>query len=305
MTHEDPRVIIIILNWNNAAVTLDCLHSLEGVCYPNKEILLIDNGSDDDSLKLLEDYQRRSAIKDILTVIPLKENFGFAGGNNKAMEMAVAMNAEYVLLLNNDTIVAPDFLSKLIDSAVRDRHLGVVGAKIHYYPEKQKIWFTRGKIDYLKGAFYHETEDAPGLLETDFVTGCLMLIPLAVLKKVGFFDERFFLNAEDVDLSKRIESAGYKLRVRGDAIIYHKYSTSIGGKYSRRNQYYFHRNRMLFFSKHLNKFRYAMFCLLQSLIAVPLWLCWQGLHGRKDAIKGAISGYLDYACGRLGRCRRF
>ncbi|MFH1359471.1 MAG: glycosyltransferase family 2 protein [Candidatus Omnitrophota bacterium] len=305
MTQENKKVYIVIVNWNNALVTIECLRSLENVSYPNKEIHLIDNGSSDDSLRILEDYRQQSPIKDILTLISLKENLGFAGGNNVGIKMALERGAEYVLLLNNDTIVTPDFLTQLVQSAQTIQNLGILGTKINHYPDKDIIWFSRGKIDYFRGAFYHINKERKNLVDSDFITGCLMFIPASVLQDVNLFDERYFLNAEDVDLSQRIKKAGYKLVVNQDAVIYHQFSASMGGIHSKRNQYYFHRNRMLFFSKNLFGLKKYLFFCFQFILAIPAWLCIQFIQGHFVSIQGAWLGYVDYFKGRFGRSRYF
>lgn len=204
-------------------------------------------------------------------------------------------------MINNDTVTTEDFLDRLVETALTNRQIGILGCRINYYKEKSRVWFSGGKIDFLKGAFYHDENSRYGLRESDFITGCLMLIPSYVFKVAGFFDERYFLNVEDIDFSWRVKKAGYNLKVDCESVIYHKVSASIGGLYSMRNQYYFHRNRMIFFRKILPKYKFILFNSFQFLIAIPAWILIQLFYGRFTVIKAALIGYFDYLRGKTGK----
>jgi len=133
-----PKVFIIILNWDNWTDTKDCLKSLENNGYPNYEVVVVDNGSTE-----------KFEISDPkIKVIYNKENLGFSGGNNVGIKYALDNNADYVLLLNNDTIVNHNFLNKLVEIAEKDNKIGMVGPKI-YFPDSKKIWFAGGQINWL------------------------------------------------------------------------------------------------------------------------------------------------------------
>lgn len=298
-----PNVFIILLQWNNSTVTVECLESLRKVTYSNKRIILIDNGSTDGSLQEIRKWIEQNKEGDSIDIIPLENNRGFTGGNNVGIEFALRNNADYVLLLNNDTIVTPDFLSTLIETASQNNNIGAAGCKITYYPATSKIWFNGGRIDYFRGAFYGINKDSEGIKPSDFITGCTMLLPASVLKKVGILDERFFLGTEDIDLSYRIKDAGYKLLVNSDAVIHHKVSLTQGGRYSPTYQYYFHRNRMIFFSERLSGLKKISFFVFQFIFIIPAWIFIQLIKGRGKAIRAALQGYVDYARGKTGRYR--
>jgi len=308
------RVVTIIVNWNAPEDTVACLDSLINHEECN-EIVLIDNGSGDDSVAIFIAWAAKkelsfkvvstlagfnTSVGAVLTLLPLQENLGFGVANNLGMEYALRTGADYVLILNNDTVVTPGFLRQLLNTAIRNDRLGIIGCTIRYFDHPDQVWFSGGKIDAFRGAFYHEHNICNGIINTDFVTGCLMLIPCYVLQEIGLFDERFFLNVEDIELSSRISAAGYKLLVDCNTVIFHKVSVSIGGLYSFKNQYYFHRNRFIYFNDRLRGWKKLFFWLLQFGLLIPLWFFYQLINGRISAIDGAVRGYVDLLCGKTG-----
>ncbi len=317
---SEAVVHIILINWNNYSDTIACLHSLSEIQYESKKIVLVDNASTDGSLQKIKAWADKNTVafefldgraipstvsNDPLTIISLDANLGFGGANNIGIRLSLKSNPDFILLLNNDTVVQKDFLSRMVRSALNNKSAGIVGGKIKYFDNKDKIWFNGGHVDFVRGAFYHCEDNCSGLKETDFITGCLMLLPSHIFTKVGYFDEDYFLNVEDVDLSYRVKDAGHTLFVDCDAVIYHKVSASIGGFHSLRNQYYFHRNRMRFFRKRLSGAKSCLFQLFQFIIAIPAWTAIQLVRGRLKAIKGAAFGYRDYMEGCFGKSRYF
>ncbi len=294
-------IFIIIVNWNNFSDTVECIDSLLLNKYNNKKIILIDNGSSDNSVQKIREWIKLKNCDDFITILQIEQNIGFGGANNKGIQYALDNNADFILLLNNDTVVTEDFIDKLITTSLINKKIGVIGCRIHYYNNKEQVWFSGGIINYFKGAFYHKTDICSNLIESDFITGCLMLIPSEVFKAVGFFDENYFLNVEDIDFSCRVKEAGYSLIVNCNVIIYHKVSASIGGLYSMRNQYYFHRNRMYFFNKRLPFFKKLLFNLVQFLTLIPVWITIQLFKKRFKAVQSALFGYFDYLRGIKGK----
>ncbi len=296
-----PNIFIIILNWNNAKDTIECLSSLSKVQYPRKKILVIDNGSTDQSLSILKQWIKVQQISDTIELVETGKNLGFSAGNNIGIKKAVEQMADYILLLNNDTVVTESFLSDLIQTASKNSTAGIIGCKIYYLDRKTLVWFNGGIIDYVKGAFYHFDKDTQGQRSSDFITGCLMLIPTVVFRNVGLLDEQYFLNVEDIDFSYRVRRAGYALVVDSNTVIYHKVSSTIGGLYSKIYQYYFHRNRLIFFDKFIQGFPKYIFFIFQLLLAIPLWLVLQILNRRWETIHYAVLGYRDYFRGVRGK----
>ncbi len=296
---------IIILNWNNAPDTINCLDSLFKIHYKETVLLVVDNASTDGSLEKIRSWCNSNNITHQVHLLSLPENQGFAGGNNAGIKYAIDRKADYVLLLNNDTLVPPDFLAQMVATIQNDPQIGVLGCRIYHFPEQQKIWFNGGRIDYLRGFGTHFKDSFEGLRECDFITGCLMLIPVKVLQKSGLFDERYFLIAEDSDLSQRIKKAGYKVTIDTHVHIHHKISSTMGGFYSPLTQYYFHRNRMLFMMSILTVWQKVPFLLFQFLIVIPLWSLTEIIKGKSRYVLWAWRGYCDFLTNTFGKAKYF
>lgn len=294
-------VYIILLNWNGWKDTLECLESLKSTDYLNYRIVLVDNGSNNTSPQKIQEWIDKNSFKQYIHFFRLEHNFGFAAGNNVGIKYALQKNADYVLLLNNDTIVTEDFLSRLVETAKNNPKVGVVGCQIRHFPQKDKIWFNGGFINPLVGFCGHIRDNFIGERDVDFVTGCCMLIPSNVLKQTGDFDERFFLISEDTDLCWRIKNKGYKLVVNSQSVIYHKISQTLGGKYAPKTQYYWHRNRMLLFSKFFSPVQKLFFYPLQFLFFIPLGLILECLSGHFRSIPWIVRGYYDFLIKRFGQ----
>ncbi|MBF0337132.1 MAG: glycosyltransferase family 2 protein [Nitrospirae bacterium] len=300
MTPSLPKVAIILVNYNGYADTIECLRSLTTTQCGASKVFVVDNGSTDGSMAEIAQWLRDSET-DTAELIALQANMGFGVANNVGMERAFADDYNYALLLNNDTVVTEGFLAKMLGTFEHFNDAGIVGGLIRNYYRQGDVWFSGGYIDYIRGAFYHLHNTCKGMRQSGFITGCLMLIPQRVYRETGGFDDRYFLNVEDIDLCCRVRDAGYRLVVNCDAVIYHKISASIGGLYSRRHQYYFHRNRMLFFGNRLRGMRKGVFYALQFLVAIPIWMAIQLLKGNLNAVKGALKGYYDLLRGHTGK----
>jgi len=247
------KVAIIILNWNGKKDTLECLDSLKKINYPNYKIIVVDNGSKEDSVKEI----KRNFPK--IEIIRNKKNLGFAEGSNVGIRYALKNKADYVLLLNNDTIVDRKFLSEMMKVAESDEKIGLVGSKIYYDKLPDTIWFAGGVIELKKGIFAHigqgekDSEKYSKLKESDYITGCSMLIKKEALKDIGFLDRDYFAYVEDADFCIRAKNAGYKLMFSPKSKIWHKVSFSSGGEDSLLKLYYKNRNKILFTRKHASK----------------------------------------------------
>jgi GT2 family glycosyltransferase len=253
-----PRVAIIILNWNNAADTLQCLASLEHLTYPNHEIIVVDNGSTDDSV-----WRIRTVYPDIC-IVETGANLGYAEGNNVGIRYALQRGCGDVCVLNNDVIVAPDFLAHLVAEAAADPTIGIVGPKMYFFEPADMIFAAGSMISWKTGTLIHRgigrRESITGSLwsgapeDVDFIVGCGVLFRRHMLESVGLFDSRYYLNYEDVDICVRAKHKGYRVRYTPRAVLYHKVSASLG-QASPRNTYYMVRNGMLFFSTYLEGYR--------------------------------------------------
>jgi len=227
-----PLVYIIILNWNGKEDTVACLRSIEKLEYPNFSVILVDNASSDGTAEYV-----KGKFPEV-NIIANSENLRFAGGNNVGIKYAMEHNADQVLLLNNDTEVATNFLPELVHAIENDKSIGIAGPKIYYYDDKNVIWFAGGKVEFWKGWISHIGIREPDhgqydfAREVDYITGCCMLVRREVIEKIGKLDESFFIYGEDADWCLRASKAGYKLVYVPSSIIWHKVSASSGGNLS-------------------------------------------------------------------------
>jgi len=241
-----PRVVIIILNWNGLRDTIACLESLSRLDYPRYQVVVVDNGSTDGSAEAI-----REGFPDV-ALIKNGENLGFTGGNNVGLRYALAQGADYTLLLNNDTEVAPDFMVRLIVAAESDPSVGITGPTIYYYARPELIWSAGGMIDRLRGQtrMVGLNEQDAGQYSTaprevDFVTGCALLVKRAVMERVGLLDERFFAYYEEAEWCVRAQRAGFRIVHVPTAKIWHKIPLD-ARDHSPLVHYYMTRNRLLF-----------------------------------------------------------
>lgn len=259
MTNE-PKIAVIILNWNGKKDTLQCLESLQNVQYSNYEIIVVDNGSKDNSVEAIQ--HQFSAV----TVIENGINLGFAGGNNPGISYAVFQRkADYVFLLNNDTIVDPQIFNRLICASKTYPEAGIFGAKIYFFDMPTKIWYAGSIWNSRVGRFAHEginqMEDNLSwsqVKEVPYACGCALLIRANVIEEIGLLDSQYFLMWEETDWCFRAKRAGYRCLFVPDALVWHKVSSSFG-KTSQQLAgvsylwtYFYERNRLLWLERHLD-----------------------------------------------------
>lgn len=257
---NSPKVYIIILNWNGLADTLECLYSLTKLTYPDFKILVIDNASKDDSVAVIENMYFD------IEIIVNTDNLGFTGGNNVGIQYAIDNNTDYVWLLNNDTIVEPDCLSKLVDMMNNNRSIGISSPVIYYHDTPEVVQFCGAYFKEKENdvMMYHEiTPDEIIALQKNCVLwGTAMLIRRELLEKVGFLNEKYFAYHEDCEFSVRSIKAGFINRVCSVAKIYHKDSKSTGGKTSTVQVWLRARNEIFLWSDILKKNKLIIYGIL-------------------------------------------
>jgi len=227
-----PLVYLVVLTWNGKDDTLECLRSLQKVTYSNFKILVVDNASVDGTTEaILKEFP------DVEVVIN-KSNLRFAGGNNVGIQKALDQSAKYIMLLNNDTVVEKNFLNNLLDAAEKNSLIGIVGPKIFFHGDPRRIWYAGGKIEWWKGWISHigvrqiDNGQYDIQSETDYITGCCLLVKSEVINRVGMLDENYFIYGEDADWCIRTARAGYTLLYVPTAVVWHKLSVSSGGHLS-------------------------------------------------------------------------
>lgn len=286
------KIAILVLNFNGKEDTLECLTSLKKLETGNwkPETIVIDNNSSDDSVKSIRDKFPQ------VTIIENQTNLGFAEGNNVGIGYALKNNFDHVLLLNNDTLVKKDFLVQLVKVAQRSKKVDIASPKIYFaagyeyhknqYQEKERgkvIWYAGGVIDWDNVLTFHRGVDEVDegqynkIKETEFATGCCMLIKRKVFEKIGFFDKKYFLYLEDVDFCQRAKQEGFKIYFAPQAIIWHKNagSSAVG---SFIQDYYLTRNRLLFGMK------YAPLRARLALLKESLSFLFKGRKGQKKGV---------------------
>ncbi|MBI3508333.1 MAG: glycosyltransferase family 2 protein [Chlamydiia bacterium] len=310
------RIFIILLNWNGKKDTLECLSSLQKVTYRKFQTVVIDNGSSDDSV---------AAIRQAFPQIPIfetGENLGFAAGNNKGIEFALRKGADWILLLNNDTIVAPDFLDAFMRAAQEQPQAKILGAKIYSYDAPKTI-------DHLGGLWQPEmaefTSNYKGCIDdgisyefmekADYVCGAALLMHRSVPEVIGFLEPKFFLFWEEVDFCYRARRAGFETWTAPQAKIWHKISASFtGGK--PHTHYFWWRSRLLWLNRNRTfAQRRAIYhqVIFPELLKAMRHLLLRGLQNllqkpdaarleRTRRLRAGLLGALHYALGRFGNC---
>lgn len=298
------HISVVIIHYNTPEDTLECLASLAQVRTKNFQfsVTIVDNAS-------REPFEiPRALAKANWEVVRSESNLGFTGGNNLGIKHALeSSNSDYILLLNSDTYVDPNFLIQLYDHAQNFPQDGMINPKIYFakgyefheasYKPTEKgnvIWFGGGSIDWPNLLAFHRAVDeldrgqVQTIRHTDFATGCCVLIKREVIEKIGLLDERFFLYLEDVDWSVRAQQAGYQIGFCPEALVWHKNAGSSGGSGSSLQQYYMTRNRLLFGLKHGSN-------------RVKLTTVLYGLRLLRSPHKSEQLAVLDLIQGKLGK----
>jgi len=211
-----PLVHCVVVNWNGWADTLPCLASLMKQDYPALRVIVVDNGSTDDSVARIESEFPQAKI------VQTSRNLGFPSGCNVGIRHAVQEGADFVWLLNNDTVAPPDSCSKLVAEATRRPDVGIIGSVLYYMhdPASVQAW-GGGDLNLWLGYNSHFRAPAP-LGPKSYLTFASALIPREVFLKVGILYEGFFMYWDDADLALRVTRAGYGMAVAEDTAILHR-----------------------------------------------------------------------------------
>ncbi|MGB7433842.1 MAG: glycosyltransferase family 2 protein [Candidatus Acidiferrum sp.] len=213
---------IVLLNWNSREMTAECIRSIVAMNATDYEIIVVDNGSKDSSPEYLH------SLFPEITILPQDRNLGFAAGCNVGMRSALERGVKYVLPLNNDTVVDPSFLSELQQLGEDHPQAAMISPKIYFWDMPDRFWWAGGSFSLWTGMARHVGRKERDVgqfdldVELDWATGCAVLIRTDALRKTGLFDETFFGNAEDLDLSLRMKNAGYKIWFAPRAKLWHK-----------------------------------------------------------------------------------
>jgi GT2 family glycosyltransferase len=305
-TNTLPSVGFVVVSWNQRQLTLDCLASLQEQEYPNFTVAVVDNGSRDDSVAAI-----REAYPDV-AILENSRNLGVAAANNRGIQHVLASGADYVFLLNNDTIVDPRMLSELVKVAESDDSIGMTAPSMLYFDTPDIIWCGGNKIDWRTGdtTRLHEGEHIESASKlpsekVDFITSCAVCIKTAVFRDVGMMDERYFIYYDETDFFVRAGAAGWKAIYVPWAKMWHKVSATMG-EGSPRTDYYMIRNRFLFLARNVRGLKGVLALTRAALengrnIAAYTVKSHNGARlGNRDA---KLLGVRDAVLGRWGEMR--
>lgn len=220
------KTAIIVLNWNGIDDTIECLESLKKITYPSYEVVVVDNASSGDDVDVL-----RRRYGSGITLIANDKNLGFSGGNNVGMKYAMGGGADFLVLLNNDAVVDPEFLTEIAKCAEERPQAGIIGGKIYYYDFPNRLQSVGGNVNWLLGRFKHygEREDKgqfENVASRDFVYANGMLIRREVVEKISYLDATFFFGIEEYDYCIRAIRAGFEVLYVPTSKIWHKAGAS-------------------------------------------------------------------------------
>ncbi len=297
-----PSVFVILLNWNRPKDTLECIASLREQPYPNSHVVVVDNGSSDDSVERI-----RCSGGGNLTLLEAGENLGFTGGNNLGVQYALDHGADYVWVLNNDTIVLPGALETLVQAAETDAQIGMVSPKILFHPEHQLVWFGGADYDkwFLIGRCLGYGQKDVGQFDREqdipWATGCALLIRREVLETVGLLNNDYFSNGEDLDYSLNAITHGYRIRYTPSSVIWHKEAVAFGGRDAPRYAYYQTRNLLFLHSRWAGSWHRLLISQIYALLYFvkrAFQFIW---NGKWRSLIGLGYGIRDGLLGRMGR----
>jgi GT2 family glycosyltransferase len=255
-----PPVSVVILNWNGLPYVITCLEHVLASDYPNFSVIVIDNGSTDGSDGAIEEQFP------CVTLRRTKTNLGYAVGNNIGIRESLSRRYDYILLLNNDTEIAPDMISQAVSALVENPNAGIAGARIHLLDDPDRLWAVGGvfKPCWIRTFGINEINSGQyDDIDVDYVFGCGMLIQSEVFRQVGLLDTRFFFYFEDIDLCLRAKKGGFEVIWVPQAKMRHKNRINAQSA-SSFNIYHYERSRFLFYCKHLHRVDKLCFLIAQA-----------------------------------------
>lgn len=287
------KIAVVVLNFNGIQDTLQCIYRVmqQKLAGFSIEIIIVDNASIDGSVEKIK--QKFPHIHLLLN----SENLGFAEGNNIGIKYALKKDVDFILILNNDTVLEESMILRCVEAAASEPKGGIFGPKIYFTKGKEThkskyqksdlgnvIWYAGGKIDWDHVSASHRGVDEVDKgqynekIKTTFVSGCAMFVRRSVFEKVGLFDKKYFMYFEDVDLCIRARKKGFEALYIPSAVLWHKNAGSSGGTGSELQVYYQTRNRLLL------GMRYAPVKTKLALYREALVMLMKGTAVQKQAV---------------------
>jgi GT2 family glycosyltransferase len=300
MAIYQPCVASVILNTNRRQDTLDCLKSLQQSTYQNQKIIVLDNRSTDGSAEAV-----RSAFPEA-QMIGLIENLGYAGNNNIGIEEAIKQGADWVLVLNEDTVLDPDCLAELVKVGESDPKIGIVGPMVYHYNEPDVIQSAGGMLGkYWQSQHLGQNELDRGQFQSprrvEWISGCAILVRRAVIEQVGMLDANFFIYWEETEWCIRASRKGWQIFHVPQAKIWHK---GVQRDYQPKPSftYYGTRNHLLTLSKHRAPWNVRLFNWMQIFRTLLSWSIkpkWRHKREHRNAMWRGVIDFLQHRWGQM------
>jgi GT2 family glycosyltransferase len=292
------NISVIILHYRQEEYLKECLRSLSQTKCLFQEIIVVHN-----DLESLSFQSIRMEFPQIV-VLNTGKNLGYAGGMNAGIRYAQKMKPEFLLIMNCDTLVTKETVPLLFSALESHPSAALATATIFYHPEVEKVWYGGGYISFMRalGRHNHACPSSMEVQRVSFISGCAFLAKNSVLCQLGMFDERFFMYMEDLELSNRLQRAGYELLYVPKALIYHRKQSETVTPFT---LYFIVRNRLLFIKlciSGLSKMRTLVLLFIELAIKAALWSV-----SRPYLLKSIIYGLEDYSkgCYGIGRGKTF
>lgn len=301
------RVAIVVLNYNGLDDTLLCLESLKPVAASGHDVILVDNGSQ------VDPSEQAAQVLPGLICHRNDENLGYAGGNNRGIEIALERGAAFVLVLNNDTTVDPAIVDELLSQFDREPSLGIVGPVVNFLDEPGAVMtdgvaFNPGPgTEFFKRIVVLPTQERAPLVPVDIVNGCCMMVRAEVFRRVGQFDETFFIVHEESDLCLKAGRAGFTCAVYGRTLVWHKGSSAFVRSGRQLQRYFDARNLFYLIKRHAGRIgrsrsvdaslpHYFKYCFYRHSVEIEA--------GQPSAARAVAEGVYDALRSRTGPYRR-
>jgi hypothetical protein len=304
---EHPKVAVIILNYNGFVHTKECLDSLRESTYKPLMIIVVDNASTDDSVSNL-----KQILKPDEKLIELSVNGGYTYGNNAGIDYAFRNGAYYVFVINNDTVVDRNCIEYLIEAALNDKKIGIIGPKVLYYSQPDTINYVgmTGDISAAKYTRIGLNEKDEGqyedLVDTFYQDGCALMISKACYEEVGGFDELLWTYSEETDLCFRARKAGFRICCQQKAKIWHKVSAELGQHCDRKPyaEYYIVRNNYIFHRRYSDSTLQKIGIITLLLRQTPRRLAAIAIKGKRWRLKNIWMVIIATLIGIMTNCQR-
>lgn len=263
MNSTEKHVWVVIPTFNRGEDLVKCLDSLSIAGINMDQIVVIDNASQDNTVSQMEKHYPH------LTLIKMERNMGATGGSNVGFNYALNHGAKYVIRMDSDVVVDPDFLAPLVEVAESDPEIGIIGPKIYYFDKPKEIWYAgvnaKDQLYNLTDGYLHafDTPENSHLRQVDYVWGATMMIRRDVLERTGGFDTDFFVYYEEIDFCDRAKALGYKMMFVPNSFIWHKVGSESNNSWT---AYQWNKSKMIFFRKHARGFLQKLYFIVYTFL---------------------------------------